>query len=57
LLALLAISINQVVSLIRGNKTQLQIEKCGLQDWLIFGLFTVMMFILSYVGLKINRKE
>ena len=57
LLAFIAVAINLVVNLMRGNHSPLDIERCGLVDWSIFGLFVFLMIVMSFIGLRINKNE
>lgn len=50
-------AINLTVNLLRGNHSPLGLERCGVADWSIFGLFIFLMIVLSCVGLVINKRE
>jgi len=41
----------------RGDYSPLDIQRCGLVDWSIFGVFIFTMLLMSYFGLQINKKE
>lgn len=59
-MALLIIVISLVVNFLRGSRKTpsiIGITKCGTLDWSIFLSFVVIAFALSYVGVRINKRE
>lgn len=59
-LALIIISVSLVVNFLRGSRKTpsiIGITKCGTLDWTIFTSFIVMAFALSYIGVRINKRE
>ena len=60
LLAIAIIVISLVVNFLRGSRKTpsiIGISKCGTLDWTIFTFFVVIAFLLSYVGVVINKRE
>ena len=60
LLAIAIIVISLVVNFLRGSRKTpsiIGISKCGTLDWTIFTSFVVIAFLLSYVGVVINKRE
>lgn len=49
-----------LVNMLRGSKKSpslLGAEACGALDWSIFAIFVIVAFIISMVGVKINKRE
>jgi uncharacterized membrane protein YfcA len=49
-----------IVTFLRGSnnfESVLGISKCGAVDWTLVGSLVLIMFIFSYIGVKINKKE
>ena len=49
-----------IVTFLRGSKkfdSIVGIEKCGVVDWTLVVSLLVVMFIFSYIGVRINKKE
>jgi len=60
LMALITILLSITVTFLRGSKKSpsiLKLQKCGPEDQAIFGIFVILMVILSLIGLVINRRE
>jgi hypothetical protein len=59
LMALGVVVANLIVTLLRGSKSIqiIPIERCGVIDWSLFTIFVLIMFVASYFGVMINKKE
>ena len=60
LMAILIILISLTVNFLRGSRRTpsiVGITKCGTLDWTIFLSFIVIALLLSYVGVRINKRE
>jgi len=59
LMALGVVVSNLIVTLLRGSKNTkiIPIERCGFIDWSLFAMFVLLMFVASYFGVMINKKE
>jgi hypothetical protein len=60
LLALTTVVLSLVVNFVRGSKKQpsiVEITKCSEMDLIILTTFVFFMFLLSFGGLLINKKE
>jgi hypothetical protein len=57
ILAFISVALNLLMNYFRSVTSPLEFEKCGVADWMVFVVFVVSMFGLSYYGLVINKKE
>ncbi len=59
MIALGVVAANLIVTLLRGSKSIqiLPIKRCGVVDWSLFTIFVIVMFVASYFGVMINKKE
>jgi uncharacterized membrane protein YfcA len=60
LLAVSTIFLSLMVNFLRGSRKSpsiLAAEKCGAIDWSLFCAFVVVMGVLTFVGVTINRRE
>jgi hypothetical protein len=58
-MAIGVVAANLVVTLLKGTKSMqfFAIDKCGFVDWSIFAVFVLLMFVASYFGVMINKRE
>jgi hypothetical protein len=57
LMAFVTVGLNLCVTLIRGENPFFDVKRCSTMDWTLFGLFVVLMLLMSAIGLVWNRKE
>lgn len=60
LMAVFIIVVSLVVNFLRGSRKTpsiIGITKCGTLDWSIFLTFIVIALLMSYVGVRINKRE
>ena len=59
-MALFIIFVSLVVNFLRGSRKTpsiIGISKCGALDWSIFLVFIVIALLMSYIGVRINKRE
>ena len=59
-LAILIIFVSLVVNFLRGSRKTpsiIGVTKCGAIDWSIFTAFIMIALTLTYIGVRINKRE
>ena len=60
LFAIVIIIISISVNFLRGSRKTpsiIGITKCGSLDWFLFSSFIIIAFLLTYIGVRINKRE